>query len=406
VTRADVLERVELTRLQGVGLVSNIDRYVSAPLLVALTHRFHASLAAVAVVASGHLLAYGVSQLPWTAVLARRGPVPTMRLALAGAGLCAVGAAWAPDLGWLIAARVAGGALLGAAVPAALLYVGTVVAPAHRPRGFAAIVSANGLGIVVAGAIAVVATSTDLWWVAYLLTGVALMACGLAVGGLPDDEWPLRNGTSTPETHPVGTEGGSVLRVARSVALVLVEGAVVVGAVVVLPALADRSGHGGQVAAGTVAVYGLTMPLTGWALRRWRLHFTVVARVRWAGAFLLLLPVPVLALPLPVALAAAAVLLGVAWSVLHPVLQAAAAGAWPPRTPVVLGVFVTALFVGSAVGSQGLALVGDAAGALACALVCAAGGLLLLAVERLTARWATTIDPVMTREGTSRGTAS
>jgi predicted MFS family arabinose efflux permease len=407
VTRADVLERTQLARLQGVGLVSNVDRYVSAPLLVALTHRFHASLAAVTIVASGHLLAYGVSQLPWTAVLARHGPVLTMRLALAGAGLSAVAAAVAPGLGWLVVARVVGGALLGAAVPAALLYVGTVVAPLQRPQGFAAIVSANGLGIVVAVAIAVAATSTDLWWAAYLLTGAVLIACAWAAAGLPDGASADRDLTSHDAQAVATRAGGAVARVVRPVALVLVEGAVVVGAVVVLPALAQRSGQSVQVAAATVAVYGISMPLTGWALRQWPLPFTVATRMRWAVACLLLLPVAVIVLPPLVALATDAVLLGVAWSVLHPVLQAAATGAWAARTPVVLGLFVTALFAGSALGSQALALVSDTATVLVTASVCAAGGLLLLAVERLTARWAPPSDDQMTpKEGTSRGSAA
>lgn len=383
---AEVLGRPQLARLQGVGLVSNVDRYVSAPLLVALTHRFHTSLAAVALVASGHLFAYGMSQLPWTGVLARHGPVLTMRLALGGAGLSAGVAALSPTLEGLIAARIVGGALLGAAVPAALLYVGTTVAPAQRPRGFAAMVSANGLGIVLAVAIALVATTTDLWWMAYLLTAAALMGCAVAIKGLRDDDPSTTASRSTAAvTEPSSPTGGRhVLAVLRTLALVLVEGAVVVGAVVVLPALGDRAGQHRAVAAATVALFGVTMPLTGALLRHVSLPFTVGVRVACAASLLLLLPLPVIAGPPLLALLLAAVLLGMAWSLLHPVLQAAATSAWPARTPLVLGAFVTALFVGGAVGSQLLAAVAAARGAMTFAVVCAAGAVLLVAVERLT----------------------
>jgi predicted MFS family arabinose efflux permease len=380
---SEPLTRSQLARLQGVGLVSNVDRYVSAPLLVLLTHRFHASLAAVAVVASGHLLAYGLSQLPWVGLLARYGPVLTMRVAMGGAGLSAGVAALAPSLVWLIAARVVGGAFLGAAVPAALLYVGTRVPAPDRPRGFAAIVSANGLGIVLAVAIALLATASDLWWLAYLMTGAVLLACAMAVTGL------RANDVST-HHEPGGVDlvalprRRQLNRVLRTMALVLIEGAIVVGAVVVLPALADGAGHNRQVAAATVAVFGITMPLTGVLLRRWPISFTLAVRVPLAAAVLCLLPFTVVSGLSLIGLVIIAVLLGVAWSALHPVLQSAATTVWPRRTPAVLALFVTALFFGGAVGSQVLAMVAAGNDGLTFTLICTAGGLSLLAVERLT----------------------
>jgi MFS family permease len=353
---------------------------------VVLTHRFHASLTAVAVVASGHLLAYGLSQLPWVALLARCGPVLTMRIAMGGAGLCAGIAALAPNLGWLIAARVAGGAFLGAAVPAALLYVGTRLPTGDRPRGFAAIVSANGLGIVLAVAIAIVATSTDVWRVAYLLTGGALLLCAVAVTGLSGRDAVA---DSEPSSHPDSAgspRGQQVGRVVRTLVLVLIEGVLVLGAVIVLPALASQGGHSRQVAAATVAVFGITMPLTGSLLQRWPLRFTLAARVPVAAGLLCLLPLTALVWERLAGVVFIAMLLGVAWSVLHPVLQAAATSAWPGRTPAVLALFVTALFVGGAVGSQALATVASGHGGAFFTMACAGGGLLLLCVERLTRR--------------------
>ncbi len=379
---SEALQRRRLVRLQCVGLVSNVDRYVSAPLLVALTSRFHAPLTAVAVVASGHLLGYGLSQLPWGALLARCGPLLTMRVALTGAALSAAAAAAAPSLGWLIAARVIGGALLGAAVPAALLYVGTRVPATARPNGLAAIVSANGLGIAVAVALAVVATSADAWWLAYAITAAALLACALGLNVLreqPPKPAPVSQGEASPSR---AWSAPAAYRVARTLVLVLVEGALVVGAVMVLPTVADRAGLDRRVAALTLLVFGLTMALTGQLLSRWLLPFTLASRARLAAVLLAGLPLAGWAFPPLLALSILALLLGAAWSALHPVLQAAATASWPDRTPAVLALFVTALFVGGAAGSQALASVATSRGIVMFTVVCAAGGLLLAGIER------------------------
>jgi len=390
VARSEPSEAATLARLQSIGLVSNVDRFVGASLLVTLTRHFHAPLTQVALVTSGHLVAYGLCQLPWSAVLSRLGPVAVMRIALLGAGVSACLAALAPNLEWLILARVVGGSFLAAAVPAALLYVGTRIHPDGRQRGFEGIVASNGLGIILAVGIAILATAVDEWRLGYLASGVMLTLSGLLVGTLRRPRTTdlfTTKGTANSQP-PVVSDRGHVGRTARAVGLVFVEGMVIVGAVLVLPALAEGAGQGRTTSAATVAVYGLAMSVTGLVTRRLPPLRTLATRVR-AASLLICAPVLVLAVwpPLPALLTGAA-LLGAAWSVLHPALQDAATQSWPSRTPMVLALFVSALFLGSAGGSQLFASLAEGPGRVAAGLTFVVGAALLQLEERLTRRFA------------------
>lgn len=338
--RSDPSEGGTLVGVQAVGLCSNVDRYVSAPLLVALAHNFHAPLTQTALVLSGNLASYGLTQVPWSVVLRRLGPVPVMRLSLIGAGTSAFCAALAPSLASLVLARVVGGALLAAAVPAALLYIGTRLPGERRRRGFEGIVAASGLGIVIAVTIATIAVLAGAWRVGYMLSGLLLTSGGLLLFELrlPTQRYPLSDVDGTAVTvHLAATQEprwAHVNRSLRPVLLALIEGAVIVGAAVVLPAVAERSGLSRGTSAGAIAVYGLAMPATSTLLRWFPMSFTLVVRTRIACMLLLTLPLVAAALPPLAALFTTAALLGASWSVLHPALQGAATESLPSRAPL------------------------------------------------------------------------
>ena len=80
-------ERRRLRLLQGSTFTSNVDRFAIAPLLVPIGLELQASLAAVAAVASGYYLAYGLAQPVWGIVSDRLGRVRVMRVALCGAAV-------------------------------------------------------------------------------------------------------------------------------------------------------------------------------------------------------------------------------------------------------------------------------------------------------------------------------
>ena len=117
-------ERGRLRLLQLAALTSTCDRFSIAPLLVVIALDLGASLPAVAAVASGYFLAYGLMQPVWGMISDRIGRVRVMRLALLGAAAAGVGSALAPDLLVLGVTRVVAGGCFAALIPASLVYVG------------------------------------------------------------------------------------------------------------------------------------------------------------------------------------------------------------------------------------------------------------------------------------------
>lgn len=372
---------------------------------------FGVPVAAAAVVVSGHLLAYGAGQLPWAALTQRWGAVRALRASLCGAGVFAGAAAAAPSVQWLVASRAVGGLFIAAAVPAALLYVGTYVRADEQHRGFSAIVAANGVGIVLATGVAAVAVATEQWRAAYAVVGLLLVGCSLAVGALnkPRRGAPAvahegrraapGGGDDAARDGPVNTVHGVVranrlqhvvgappVDVVRPAVLVFVEGATVIGAVMVLPVLAAAAALPPAIGWISVAVYGLAMPISSRALTH-RRTVGVGLPVRTAlGCAVLVAAGAVLWLaPALAAVLVTAALLGACWSAVHPTLQESAAQAWPRRRAYALGVFVTALFAGSAAGTQAFAFAA-AGGASVTALALLLGALALLIAERLTRR--------------------
>ena len=358
------------------------------------------SVAAAAVVVSSHLLSYGVSQLPWAALTQRWGSVRALRVSLAGAGVCAGAAAAAPSLQWLVASRVLGGVFLAAAVPAALLYVATHVRAEEQQRGFAAIVAANGVGIVLATATAAGAAAAGQWRVGYAAASIFLLGCSLSVRRLVehgdtgggggdvaagDVSCDVDTGTEARLPHRLqDLVGARVADVGRPALLVLVEGVTVVGGVMVLPVLADAADVPSLIGWTSLVLYGAAMPISSRALAHLRrtpaalpARTVVGAAVLVAGSAVLWLAPPVLSV------LATAALLGCCWSVLHPVLQEAATQVWPLRRAYAVAIFVTALFVGSGLGAQAFAFAAGR-GAAATSFALLVGALTLLIAERLT----------------------
>ena len=349
------------------------------------------SVAAAAVVVSSHLLSYGASQLPWAAITQRWGSVRALRVSLGGAGVFAAAAGAAPNLQWLVASRVVGGMFLAAAVPAALLYVATQVRPEEQQRGFARIVAANGIGIVLATGVAAVAVAGEQWRGGYLAVAVFLVGCSLSVRTLAETREgcaPARLAVSQVAQprrlqHVVGARVGDVVRPAL---LVMIEGVAVVGGVMVLPVLADAAELPSSVGWISLAVYGFAMPISSRALVQWRRIPASLPGRTVLGGFLLLAASAGLWLAPPlVGVLATAALLGCCWSALHPVLQESATHVWPLRRAYALGIFVTALFVGSGTGAQAFAFAAER-GAGVTSLALLVGALALLLAERLTRR--------------------
>jgi predicted MFS family arabinose efflux permease len=192
------------------------------------------------------------------------------------------------------------------------------------------------------------------WRVMFVLTGLAAVLLAARLGALPE---PVR------EHH-----GGSFLRpvtfVARSpvtlfvLLCALVEGAVLLGTITLLPPAMEHAGASTTVAGLATGIYGVSVfvasGLVGRLSQRGPPAQLIVLGAGAACATCLLLAwsqeVPVAAL--------AAVLLGIAWTSMHSTLQTWATEVLPAARATVVSFFAGSLFVGSslaAVIASGLA---------------------------------------------------
>jgi predicted MFS family arabinose efflux permease len=344
---ADASEKGRLRLLQLSALTSTCDRFAIAPLLVVIGLDLGEPLAAVAAVASGYYLAYGLMQLVWGMVSDRIGRVRVMRLSLFGAALAGVGSALAPNLAVLAVTRIVAGACFAAIIPSTLVYVGDMWPPAVRQRPLSDLLAASSLGIAVATAGAGLLADLVSWRAVPLVTGLAGAGLWLALARLPEPDREPTDG------HPLRSVG-RVLRQRWALAvfgLVFVEGAVVLGALTYLPAAVQDLGWSAGVAGLASAAYGVA------ALGFSRLVRALVGRLSRAliagiGGALMVLgwAVPALWLSVP-AVIVAGVLIGGAWAFLHTTLQSWATEVVPAERATSVALFATLLFFGSSVGT-------------------------------------------------------
>jgi MFS transporter, DHA1 family, multidrug resistance protein len=181
---------------------------------------FGASQASVQLTFSGFVVAFGLLQLVWGPLSDRVGRRPVLLAGLAIGGLGSWLAALAPDLGWLIAARVVQGAGCAAGMVAGRALVQDLFDGPERTRMMAWVGMTLGLcpplGSIVGGQLHV-----RLGWQAnFVLIGALAVVLLLAAWrGLPAAR-PART-ASAAEAHWLGAMLASYARLAREPAFVL-----------------------------------------------------------------------------------------------------------------------------------------------------------------------------------------
>lgn len=344
---------VRLLRLAA--FTSTFDRFSAPPLLVVIAADLGTSLAGVARVATLYYLGYGLGQAFWGSASDRLGRVRTMRLTLAGSGLLGLAAALAPGLDALLVTRGLQGALFGAVIPSAIVYVGDSFPMAERQRPLSSIIGASAQATAISTLVAGAAADVLSWRVAFAVPAVLALVLAVVLRGLPE---PAR---AAPV--PVRVQLARVLRSgwARLVlCLGLVEGAAMLGAITFLaPALQSR-GASATVAGAVVAVYGLGL-FGGSRLLALLAARVPATRLMGLGGALLALGVAVPASTLSVVPVACGVLVaGVGFGLLHTNLQAWATDLVPEARATAVSLFVTSLFAGSALGTAALTPLADA----------------------------------------------
>lgn len=333
--------------LQGAAFLSQFDRMVIAPLLLVIAADLATSVEAVAATATAYFIGYGLMQLVWAVLSDRLGRVRTLRFALLiGALACLVSAA-APSIATFTIARILAGAAFAAAVPSTLTYVGDTV-PLHRRHApLADIMTATALGMAGATLVAAVVAQYSDWRLAFVAPGLLTTLLVIGLRRLPE---PQR----TVARAPALTSIALVLRKRWAIAVIafaLVEGAVLVGPLPLLPTVLQLGGMGTAASGLVTASYGVAVivfaALVKPAARRLG-NPTLMALGGGAGmaAYAALLLDADL-----VGVLAASVLLAAAWAFLHSTLQKWATDVVPASRAMMVAMFASGLFLGGSLGT-------------------------------------------------------
>lgn len=379
--------RGSLRLLQATTFASTLDRFAMAPMLVMMASSLGVPLSTVVHVAGFYFLAYGLMQPVWGIVSDRLGRVRTLRLSLLLGGITTAASALAANPLQLGITRALAGAFFAAAIPAGLIYVGDTVPGARRQSEIANLMTGVALGTALTSAGAGALAQAASWRYVFVISAVCALTLVVLLRRLPE---PVDDRPQESLLAPAG-------RVARSpVALLVlliafVEGAILLGALTLLPASIESTGAGATVAGAVTAAYGIAVLIfarvTGVLSRRlpvWQLIAGGATAVVVGCALAAYSQRPAVAV-------AVAVLIGLGWAAMHSSLQTWATQVLPSARATVVSLFAGALFAGSAVssalfaGPAGSGHFGLVFGILACA--CVPLGVLATVAR---ARWALT----------------
>ena len=333
--------------LQVTAFVSTLDRFAMPPMLVAIAHDLGVPLSDIVHAAGAYFLAYGLMQPVWGAVSDKLGRVRTMRVTLVLAGLFTIGSAFTFTPVTLGIARGLAGGMFGAAYPSSLIYLGDTVPVSVRQRDIARLMVGVAVGTALASAGAGVVADVSSWRLAFVLTGVASLALAVALRRLPEPVAHRRVGSVLAPLRQVARS-----RVALFVLLMaFTEGAVLLGALTLLPAAAESAGATTTVAGLVTGVYGVSVffssRIVGQMSQSWH-----PARLIALGSGSAVVACTVLAVSrAPAAAVFAALLLGLAWTAMHSSLQTWATEVLPAARASVVSLFAGSLFVGSALAA-------------------------------------------------------
>jgi MFS family permease len=333
--------------LQRAAFVATFDRFAMPPMLVAIALDLGAPLGSVVQAAGAYFLVYGLCQPLWGSVSDRFGRVATMRVTLLLAGICSIASAASGTALLLGITRGLAGGFFGAAYPAALIYLGDTVSAEVRQRDVTRLMVGVALGTALASVGAGVLADALTWRIMFVLTGLAAIVLGARLRALPEPAREHHGGTFL---RPIGYVGRSPVTL-FVLLCALVEGAVLLGTITLLPPAMEHAGASTTVAGLATGVYGGSVlafsTLVGRLSQSWPPSRLIVL-----GAAAASLACATLVLWQEVAAGvAAALLLGLGWTAMHSTLQTWATEVLPAARATVVSFFAGSLFVGSSLGA-------------------------------------------------------
>ena len=328
-------------------LVSMMDRFAFAPILIPIAIDFRAPVGAVAIAATAYYLAYGLAQPFWGFASDRAGRIRIIRISLAATAAACALSALAPNLNFLIAARILAGASVCAVLPTALVYVGDMIPFKGRHAVIADLLAAVAIGTA-AGSLGGGLFAHYLSW--RLIFGVtAVIAAGLAValGRLPESNAP------PPTGGPIAQLRQAVRRPwARFLILFAIpEGAMVLGFLVYFAPALEATGTNPAVAGLVVATYGGAVLAGTRVIKRIASRTPAWVPISIGGAMGVGGYLAAAVDQHAAAILLASVLIGGCYAIFHSTMQAWATEIAPEVRGTAAALFVTSAFTGGAIGS-------------------------------------------------------
>ncbi|SCL30251.1 Predicted arabinose efflux permease, MFS family [Micromonospora rhizosphaerae] len=333
--------------LQYTALVSTLDRFAMPPMLVAIAVDLDVPLSRAVQAAGAYFVAYGLMQPVWGLVSDRLGLVRTLRITLFLSALTTAASALAGSMLALAVFRCLAGGFFGAAFPAALIYVGDTVPAPQRQRQITRLMVGVALGTAIASALAGLLAHVATWRLAFLVTGGSAL---LLAGGLGRLAEPAVTRTHRTVVAPLVQAMRSRVTV-LVLLLAFIEGAVLLGALTLLPPAVEATGVSSSVAGGVTAVYGVAVFVSARLVGRLSRDLHPARLIGLGGAAALVGCIVMAVSQAPAVAMLVALLLGLAWAAMHSSLQTWATEVLPGARATVVSLFAGSLFVGSAVAA-------------------------------------------------------
>src|ERR1700686_2584138 len=337
-----------IVRLLSAGpFVSMIDRFGVAPVLIPIAVDFHVPGGAGGIAATAYYLAYGLAQPFWGFASDRAGRIKVIRISLGATAAACTLTAFAPNLDFLIAARIIAGASVCAVLPTALVYIGDVIPVNRRHAVIADVLAAVAIGTAAGSFGGGFFAHYLSWRLIFAVTAALAAVLAVVMGRLPEsDVRPSTGGPFAQLRQAVRRPWARFL-----ILFAIPEGAMVLGFLVYFAPALESTGTNSAVAGLVVATYGAAV------LAGTRVVKCVASRIpAWVpvsvgGAMGVIGYLAAAADQHAVAILFASVMIGGCYAIFHSTMQAWATDIAPEVRGTAAALFVTAAFTGGALGT-------------------------------------------------------
>jgi MFS transporter, YNFM family, putative membrane transport protein len=344
---AQAQPRFSVRLLSAGPFVTMIDRFAVAPVLIPIALEFRASVGAVALAATAYYVAYGLAQPFWGFASDRAGRIKIIRISLGATSAACALSAVAPNLDFLIAARILAGASVCAVLPTALVYIGDMVPFQRRHAVIADVLAAVAIGTAAGSLGGGFFAHFFSWRVIFAVAAVIAAVLAVVLRRIPESVVP------TPTGGPLAQLRQAVRRPwARFLILFAIpEGAMVLGFLVYFAPALESTGTNPAVAGLVVATYGASVLAGTRVIKRVASRIPAWVPVSVGGAMGVAGYLAAAADQHAVAILFASVMIGGCYSIFHSTMQAWATEIAPEVRGTAAALFVTAAFTGGAIGT-------------------------------------------------------